>query len=65
MSDLAFEGLAVFVLLLVGFAILSMIGAAIEYAIARYQHSKRDRRQLLPHPNTRTVVRRRGWQVPM
>lgn len=65
MSDLAFDGLAVFVLLLIGFAILSMIAAALEYAISRYRHTRPDQRELLPEPNTRTVVRRRGYQVPM
>jgi len=64
-SDVAFEGFLLFVWLLIGFALLSSLGAAAEWLYAIYQRHRRDRREVLPDPHPRTVVRRRGWQVPM
>lgn len=64
-SDFAFESALLFVWLLIGFALVSSLGAAFEWLCGMYQRSRRNRRELLPPPNTRTVVRRRGWNVPL
>jgi hypothetical protein len=65
MSDVFFEGLLTFVLLLVGFAVLSSVAALGEWYMSTRQRRRQAERELLPEPDTRTVVRRRGWQVPM
>jgi hypothetical protein len=65
MNDPIFDGLLMFVLLLVGFALVSSIAALIEWFISVRERNRIDDRELLPEPDTRTVVRRRGWQVPM
>lgn len=65
MSDQFFDGFLIFVLLLVGFALLSMVGALVEFLMSMRERTREDKRELLPEPDTRTVVRRRGWNVPL
>jgi hypothetical protein len=57
-------GIGLFAALLVGFGIFAFAYAVFELA---YQAWRRARRQpeLLPDPEPRAIVRRRGWQVPM
>lgn len=57
------DGLAAFATILVAFGILAGLYAAFEFVL-RLLERRRIERELLPPPNPRAVVRRRGWQVP-
>lgn len=62
--DLAFEGLLLFVWLLIGFALLSSLGAIFERLYGMYERN-RENRELLPPPNVRSQRRARQWRVPL
>jgi len=63
MEDTLFAGAVVFVALLFGLAVLCGIAELIERFID--YRRRNDQRELLPPPNCRAVVRRRGWNVPL
>lgn len=64
LADVAFESALLFVSLLIGFAVLSTLGAIFEFVLRLYERSRSDYREVLPPPNPRTIVRRR-WNVPL
>jgi|LauGreDrversion4_2_1035121.scaffolds.fasta_scaffold17508_7 hypothetical protein len=64
-ADFAFQSALLFVWLLIGFALLATLGAIFEFVLQLYERSRTDDREVLPPPNPRTIVRRRGWNVPL
>jgi hypothetical protein len=63
----AIEGIVAFSAIFIVFGILAAFGGAIEYLLnlRELRRRNRRRREILPEPNTRSVVRRRGWNVPL
>jgi hypothetical protein len=65
--DTVIEGIVAFSAIFVVFGILAAVGGAIEYILNLRELRRRNsrRRELLPDPNPRSIVRRRGWNVPL
>jgi hypothetical protein len=61
------EGVLIFSALLVAFGIVATFGAIVERFLnfREMRRRNRRRREILPEPNTRAVIRRRGWNVPL
>lgn len=62
----AIEGVVLFSALLVAFGFLAAFGGIFEFLLNLIEQRRRTRRrrELLPDPHPRSIVRRRGWQVP-
>lgn len=66
--DTVVEGIALFAALLVAFGVVAAFGGVVEYFLHLrdvHRRNRRHRREVLPDPHPRTVVRRRGWNVPL
>jgi hypothetical protein len=65
--DTAIEGIVAFSAICVVFGALAVFGGIVEYFLNLIELRRRNRRrrQILPEPNTRSVIRRRGWNVPL
>lgn len=65
--DTAIEGVVIFSALLVAFGVLAVFGGIVEYFLNLRELRRRNsrRREILPEPNPRSVIRRRGWNVPL
>lgn len=63
----AIEGVVIFSALLVAFGVLAVFGGIVEHLLTLRELRRRNnrRRELLPEPNPRAVIRRRGWNVPL
>jgi hypothetical protein len=63
----AIEGVVIFAALLVAFGVLAVFGGIVEYLLNLRELRRRNshRREILPEPNPRSVIRRRGWNVPL
>jgi len=64
--DTAIEGIVAFSAICIVFGILAAFGGAVEYFLnlRDLRRRARRRREILPEPNIRSVVRRR-WNVPL